>query len=136
MNTTVSIDGKRYSIDYDDEYVDYLLDRLGMANGHCLKYVKKCVLYFATGTRRLRSVYDVIADEYGRGLSTIVTHIRVGLERASIDGRLARVNDLFMGAVYDYSYGMTNKEFISVVSSYLKMSGKIDVCLVDGDYCG
>lgn len=136
MNITVSIEGKRYSIDYDDACVDNLLDRLGMAEGYCKTYVKKCVLYFSTGTRRLRSVYDVIASEHDRGVSTIVTHIRAGLERASNDGRLERVNDLFLGAVYDYSYGMTNKEFIAVVSSYLKMSGKIGVRLADGDCRG
>lgn len=127
MNIAVEIEGKRYFIDYDEPFIDNLIARLGMAKRHCFDYVKKSVIYFSVGTKRLRSVYDVIAKERGRDFNTIVSHIRTGLERASTDGRLSRVNELFYGAIYDYSYGMTNKEFISVVSAYLKMTGKITV---------
>ena len=46
MNITVSIEGKRYSIDYDDACVDSLLERLGMAEGYCKTYVKNACCIF------------------------------------------------------------------------------------------
>ena len=132
MTIEIAIDNKYFSIQYDEKYLDTIIKRLGLNSKHCNIYLKEAILYFSTGTNRVRTVYDILAEKYGKDYNTIVAHIRNGIERASADGRLARVNELFFGAVYDYSYGMTNKTVITIISSLMKMNGKIQVNEISG----
>ena len=135
MELEVDVNDKRFSIKYDEDYLNSLLSRLGLDTKYCVVYLKEAVLYFSTGVSRVRTVYDILAEKYGKDYNTIVAHIRNGIELASVNGRLARVNELFFGAVYDYSYGMTNKVLITIISSLMKMNGKISIHEISGANC-
>ena len=68
MTIEVAIDNKYFSIQYDEKYLDTIIKRLGLNSKHCNIYLKEAILYFSTGTNRVRTVYDILAEKYGKRL--------------------------------------------------------------------
>ena len=119
ISVILEVNGINYQIVYDDDYFNEILTTLGITGKKCVSYLKKSILYFFLGEKKVRNIYEKIAKDSGLSYQTIVSHIRNGLVMAEFNGGLKNIDDIFGLEIYDYDYGFTNKGFIALMCDYM-----------------
>lgn len=127
MKIEVEIEGKKYEIEYDEKYLKEHLKELGLEPQSAIEYAKRAIVYNAVEPKYIRHVYDKIAEEEKVHYNTVVMQIKRGLRNGEYNGKLKNIDDFVKGSVYDYDYGYTAKEFVSVMSYYMKLYNKMKV---------
>lgn len=131
MRQNLTINGTNHAIFYDENALNSVLEFLGVTSENGKIYAAEAILLYSAGVRNMCAIYENISARHRKGRATIATQLRNSLNEAANNGKLARVNDLFFGEIYDYDYGVTNKQFVAIVSSYLSDNGKLFTLIIN-----
>ena len=123
----VIYDGK-YEVEFDTECLFGLLENLGIEDKGAAEVLAETVLcYAAEPGQNAYKVYDYVAK--GRGIEKFAVSMRIkrAIDAAEQNGQLKFIDCYIPGTYYDYDYGYTNKELITIVKDYLVDTGRIRV---------
>lgn len=122
---------KRFTVDYDEEYLDTLLINIGIGPQEYYDCTKKAILYYTTDRFNMKEIYTIIGIEKNYEPITIHSHIAKCLEHAVYSGLLKEISDYIPGVRYDYVYGFTNKQFVALIAEHLKVTKRVTVTIED-----
>ena len=123
----VIYDGK-YEVGFDAESLFGLIESLGIEDkGTAEVFAETVLCYAAEPGQNAYKVYDYVAK--GRGIAKFAVSMRIkrAIDAAEQNGQLKFIDCYIPGTYYDYDYGYTNKELITIVKNYLVDTGRIRV---------
>lgn len=123
----VIYDGK-YEVEFDAEYLFGLIGNLGIKdNGAADVFAETVVCYAAEPVHNVYKVYDYVAKKRGIAKFAVGMRIKRAIDIAEQNGQLKFIDCYIPGTYYDYDYGYTNKELITIVKDYLVDTGRVRV---------
>lgn len=123
----VIYDGK-YEVEFDAEYLFGLIGNLGIKdNGAADVFAETVVCYAAEPVHNVYKVYDYVAKKRGIAKFAVGMRIKRAIDTAEQNGQLKFIDCYIPGTYYDYDYGYTNKELITIVKDYLVDTGRVRV---------
>ncbi len=118
-----------FVVDYDEVYLNALLENIGIGPKQYFECTKKVILYYATGKFNMKEIYTLIGIEQHYEPITIHSHVSKSIEHAVYSGLLKDISDYIQGVTYDYVYGFTNKQFVALIVEHLLNQNKISVTI-------
>ena len=120
----------RVRFDYD-ELVELVRD-LGFEDEKTIDILVKTVVYYAADpTRTIEKAFTKIGEETGVSYKAVAMRLRRAIEKAEKNGELKYIDRYIPGACYDYDYGCTVKELISLIYYHLSDN---DLIIVKKEY--
>ena len=129
MEENFVIDNISYSVYYDKNSLDKILEHLGLINGS--KFIALALLCYPCAGNKLKKVWNALSLKSGLSPSTVAVHIRNGLISAEYNGGLKNIDDVLGVDFYDYDFGLTSKNFLAVLSRHLVKNGIIIAKIVE-----
>ena len=83
--------------------------------------------YAAEPVHNVYKVYDYVAKKRGIAKFAVGMRIKRAIDTAEQNGQLKFIDCYIPGTYYDYDYGYTNKELITIVKDYLVDTGRVRV---------
>lgn len=117
-----------YRVRYDKAYLMETMRKLGISDEVTADLTTRAVAcYVVKYGKTMSAIYEHLAESTGVGSNAIAMRIKRGLNEAEMKGSLKYIDNIVSGAVYDYDYGYTAKEFVALLASNICDLNKVEI---------
>ena len=117
-----------YRVRYDKAYLMKAISELGITNEITADLMARAIACYAAGFgKKMNEIFEHLAESHEVQTNAIAMRFKRALGSAENSGALKYVDTIVSGAVYDYDYGYTVKEFIALLGAHMGDTGRLTI---------